>query len=118
MQTKTSAARTLVAAPQRGKTAVGAVDSDGKGLQRLAAVGASAPDRAADARLFLELDGFAEESHGQASAGPRPEGQAKQLPHAPAITPVFVHLAIVLMLGLYIPPYLTRWFHEAARMLG
>jgi hydrogenase-4 component F len=32
--------------------------------------------------------------------------------------PVFVHLAIVLMLGLWIPPYLTRWFHEAARMLG
>ncbi len=46
------------------------------------------------------------------------ETHAKQLPHAPAITPVFVHLAIVLMLGLYIPPYLTRWFHEAARMLG
>jgi hypothetical protein len=22
------------------------------------------------------------------------------------------------MLGLYIPPYLTRWFHEAARMLA
>ncbi len=32
--------------------------------------------------------------------------------------PVFLHLAIVLMLGLWIPPYLTRWFHEAARMLG
>jgi hydrogenase-4 component F len=32
--------------------------------------------------------------------------------------PVFLHLGIVLMLGLYIPPYLTRWFHEAARMLG
>ena len=46
------------------------------------------------------------------------ETHAKRLPHAPAITPVFVHLAIVLMLGLYIPPYLTRWFHEAARMLG
>lgn len=46
------------------------------------------------------------------------ETHAKRLPHAPAITPVFLHLAIVLMLGLYIPPYLTRWFHEAARMLG
>jgi len=46
------------------------------------------------------------------------ETHAKPLPHAPAITPVFVHLGIVLMLGLYIPPYLTRWFHEAARMLG
>ncbi len=46
------------------------------------------------------------------------ETKAKRLPHAPAITPVFVHLALVLMLGLYIPPYLTRWFEEAARMLG
>jgi hydrogenase-4 component F len=46
------------------------------------------------------------------------ETQAKPLPHAPAITPVFVHLAIVLMLGLYIPPYLTHWFHEAAKMMG
>ena len=46
------------------------------------------------------------------------ETTAKRLPHAPAMTPVFLHLGIVLMLGLYIPPYLTRWFHEAARMLG
>ncbi len=46
------------------------------------------------------------------------ETVAKHLPHAPAITPVFLHLGIVLMLGLYIPPYLTHWFHEAARMLG
>jgi len=46
------------------------------------------------------------------------ETEAKPLPHAPAITPVFLHLSLVLMLGLYIPPYLTRWFHEAARMLG
>jgi hydrogenase-4 component F len=46
------------------------------------------------------------------------ETTAKRLPHAPAITPVFLHLGIVLMLGLYIPPYLTRWFQEAARMLG
>ena len=46
------------------------------------------------------------------------ETQARQLPHAPAITPVFIHLALVLMLGLWIPPYLTRWFHEAAKMLG
>ncbi|WP_126446378.1 hydrogenase 4 subunit F [Sulfuricystis multivorans] len=46
------------------------------------------------------------------------EPAARRLPHAPAITPVFVHLGLVLMLGLWIPPYLTRWFHEAARMLG
>lgn len=46
------------------------------------------------------------------------ETSAKRLPHAPAITPVFLHLALVLMVGVYIPPYLTRWFNEAARMLG
>jgi hydrogenase-4 component F len=46
------------------------------------------------------------------------ETEAKRLPHAPAITPVFLHLGVVLTLGLYIPPYLTRWFDEAARMLG
>ncbi len=46
------------------------------------------------------------------------ETEARHLPHAPAITPVFMHLALVLMLGLYIPPYLTHWFHEASRMLG
>ena len=46
------------------------------------------------------------------------ETEARRLPHAPAITPVFLHLGIVLMLGVYIPPYLARWFHEAARMLN
>jgi hydrogenase-4 component F len=46
------------------------------------------------------------------------ESEAKRLPHAPAITPVFIHLGLALMMGLWIPPYLTRWFHEAARMLG
>ncbi|MDP2811817.1 MAG: hydrogenase 4 subunit F [Rhodocyclaceae bacterium] len=46
------------------------------------------------------------------------ETNAKPLPHAPAITPVFLHLVIVLMMGLYMPPYLVHWFHEAARMMG
>jgi hydrogenase-4 component F len=32
----------------------------------------------------------------------------KPLAHPPALLPVFVHLALVLMLGLYIPPYLER----------
>jgi hypothetical protein len=31
---------------------------------------------------------------------------------------VFVHLVLVLMLGLYIPPYLAAWYREAARMIG
>jgi hydrogenase-4 component F len=43
---------------------------------------------------------------------------AKRLPHAPALLPVFVHLAIVLALGLYIPPYLAEWYRQAARLIG
>ena len=37
------------------------------------------------------------------------------LPHPPALIPVFVHLALGLMLGLYIPPYLDAWCRQAAR---
>lgn len=43
---------------------------------------------------------------------------AKPLAHPPAVLPVFVHLALGLMLGLYIPPYLTAWYVQAARMIG
>ncbi|MGZ5140521.1 MAG: proton-conducting transporter transmembrane domain-containing protein, partial [Burkholderiales bacterium] len=46
------------------------------------------------------------------------ETTAKRLPHAPALLPVFVHLAIVLMLGLYIPPYLAEWYRQAAQLIG
>ena len=46
------------------------------------------------------------------------ETTAQRLPHAPALLPVFVHLAIVLMLGLYIPPYLADWYRQAAKLLG
>jgi hydrogenase-4 component F len=42
----------------------------------------------------------------------------KPLPHPPALIPVFVHLGLALMLGLYIPPYLDMWYRQAARMLG
>ena len=42
----------------------------------------------------------------------------KPLAHPPALIPVFVHLGLGLMLGLYIPPYLTTWYREAARMIG
>jgi len=40
------------------------------------------------------------------------------LPHRPALIPVFVHLAIVLLLGLYIPPYLAGWYRQAAQLIG
>lgn len=43
---------------------------------------------------------------------------AKRLPHAPALLPVFVHLALVLLLGLYVPPYLAGWYREAAALIG
>ena len=38
----------------------------------------------------------------------------KPLPHPPALLPVFVHLGIVLMLGLYMPPALANWYRAAA----
>jgi hydrogenase-4 component F len=43
---------------------------------------------------------------------------AKRLPHPPALIPVFTHLALVLMLGLYMPPYLANWYRLAARLIG
>jgi hydrogenase-4 component F len=46
------------------------------------------------------------------------EPTARPLPHPPALVPVFVHLAIVLMLGLYIPPYLVDWYRQAAALIG
>ena len=41
----------------------------------------------------------------------------RRLPHQPALLPVFAHLAIVLLLGLYIPPYLADWYRAAAGMI-
>ena len=46
------------------------------------------------------------------------ESDAPKLPHSPALVPVFVHLAIVLVLGLYIPPALAEWYRAAARLIG
>jgi len=40
-----------------------------------------------------------------------------RLPHQPALLPVFIHLGLGLMLGLYIPPYLAAWYHQAAALL-
>jgi hydrogenase-4 component F len=40
------------------------------------------------------------------------------LAHPPALLPVFVHLGLGLMLGLYVPPALEAWYVEAARMIG
>ena len=46
------------------------------------------------------------------------ETTAKRLPHSPALIPVFVHLGLVLMLGLFIPPYLANWYRQAAALIG
>jgi hydrogenase-4 component F len=46
------------------------------------------------------------------------ESDAPPLPHSPALVPVFVHLAIVLALGLYMPPALAEWYRAAARLIG
>jgi hydrogenase-4 component F len=46
------------------------------------------------------------------------ETNARRLPHPPALVPVFAHLAIVLCLGLYMPPYLADWYRQAARLIG
>ncbi len=43
---------------------------------------------------------------------------ARRLPHRPAMIPVYTHLALVLMLGLWIPPYLADWYRQAARLIG
>jgi len=41
-----------------------------------------------------------------------------KLPHRPALLPVFLHLGLVLMLGLWIPPYLADWYRQAAKLIG
>ncbi len=46
------------------------------------------------------------------------ETSVKPLPHPPAVIPVFVHLGLALLLGLYIPPYLDTWYRQAARMIA
>ncbi len=46
------------------------------------------------------------------------ETTVRKLAHPPALIPVFAHLALALMLGLYIPPYLNGWYQQAARLLG
>jgi len=46
------------------------------------------------------------------------ETTGTRLPVRPAMTPVFVHLSLVLMLGLWIPPFLADWYRSAARLIG
>jgi hydrogenase-4 component F len=46
------------------------------------------------------------------------ETTARRLPHPPALLPVFAHLALVLLLGVFIPPYLADWYRLAARLIA
>ena len=46
------------------------------------------------------------------------ETELKPLAHPPALLPVFAHLALGLMLGLYIPPYLDAWYQQVVRLMG
>jgi len=46
------------------------------------------------------------------------ETTARRLPHPPALLPVFVHLGLVLTLGLFIPSYLADWFRLAAKLIA
>ena len=46
------------------------------------------------------------------------ETTGERLPHPPALIPVFVHLILVLLLGLYIPPYLAAWYRQATALIG
>ena len=46
------------------------------------------------------------------------ETTARRLPHQPALVPVFAHLLLVLILGLYMPQYLAEWYRQAAALLG
>jgi hydrogenase-4 component F len=46
------------------------------------------------------------------------ETDAPALPHSPALVPVFVHLSLVLVLGVYMPPALAEWYRLAARLIG
>ena len=46
------------------------------------------------------------------------ETELKPLPHSPALLPVFAHLLLVLMLGIYIPPALAEWYRLAAKLIG
>ena len=46
------------------------------------------------------------------------DSRLPHLTHQPALTPVFIHLGLGLLLGLYIPPYLAAWYAQAAKLLG
>lgn len=68
------------------------------------------------AALLLRLQGMA---FGPPPAHPHPShGRGGGLSSVLAYTPMWAHLALVLVAGLYLPPVLTRWFQTVAGLLG
>ncbi len=57
--------------------------------------------------LLLRLQGFA-----------FGEPTGSRAPVRASYVPIFAHLALVLVAGLYLPPMLVTWFQHVARMLG
>jgi hydrogenase-4 component F len=57
--------------------------------------------------LFLRLTGLA---FGEPSAGSAPDEAS--------YVPIYVHLALVLVAGVYLPPTLVAWFQNVAGLLG
>jgi len=63
------------------------------------------------AAIFGKVQGMV---FGEMSGSPA----AARLAHRPAMVPAFTHLALVLLLGLYVPPYLADWYRRAAQLVG
>ena len=59
------------------------------------------------ARLFLRLNRHCLRRAARADA-----------PAQASYVPMFAHLALVLMAGIYLPPPLVAWFQHVARLLG
>lgn len=68
------------------------------------------------AALLLRLQGMA---FGPPPAQPHPaHGRGGGLSNLLAYAPLWAHLALVLVAGLYLPPLLTQWFQNVAGLLG
>ncbi len=46
------------------------------------------------------------------------KGEKNTMEHPPALFPIFLHLGLVLLLGLFIPPFLAHWYEQAALLIG
>jgi hydrogenase-4 component F len=46
------------------------------------------------------------------------EAKTARLPQRSGMLPVFVHLGLVLLLGIWIPPFLADWYRHAAKLIG